>query len=564
MPSWFSTKGRLFGGATGQPQHFELHCPCGRTLEGARTRGPQVAVCPECDRLHFVLPASPFPEPKEKPARRLPGLGPEAGEGEATGVLGTDPAMGPAGPGGYKPPPTPPAIPPVSLPRVVPGGGPVVPRRADDAARPLPRTVEESGRGSPPRPVEGAGQGAGAGPHPLETGRGPPPRRGHARKTLPRQNRESGRQREIPRGPDARPPQAGQPPAPDTIPGTPVFFDESIFPDAEGQSQPGGQSTPKNHAAPPVPGVRLPATSPSPTEAEGVSRPSTAETGSGARSREREPRESARVTGAGTEGRATTGDADARLQLPQVPARRAKWRIRLALLASLGLLGLGGTWLWNLHTHRQAVATFDRELPLAEQALSQGDLLTAAEHYQPVLTALQRLGRNDARGLKIRQTARETVAMAGLCSTGLPELFAEASAAEGLGAGVWQGMFRRQYQGQWIVLDVPLRRMSGGEIGYRLDCPVHPQGEAVRLTCDLPDLHRVSVLGEESRRVVFAGQLRACRPPEVGDPIWVLELDPATAFLWLDSAGLQKLGFPTDDRLLAVLRDQAQVVGVEP
>ncbi|MFM8221184.1 MAG: hypothetical protein ACKOJF_19920, partial [Planctomycetaceae bacterium] len=75
---------------------------------------------------------------------------------------------------------------------------------------------------------------------------------------------------------------------------------------------------------------------------------------------------------------------------------------------------------------------------------------------------------------------------------------------------------------------------------------------------------RLNLSESEPRRVIFAGQLSACQPPQVATPSWVLQLDPHTAFLWVEPGGLQKLGFSADERLNLVLREQAQVVGLEP
>ena len=602
MPSWFATKGRLFGGERGEPQTFTVQCLCGETLEGTRTKGPQVAVCRRCEQLHFVLPASPFPEPKEKPKRRLlsPGGDPgtiAAGEG-ADGNRESDDADrdsratdsrvgGPV----LQPPPVPPASPPVALPRVLPGVGPVVPRRVDEGPTTKPRVVGEPTRPVAPRPVEGRGGDAGsvrppdaAPPHEndvregrhggrAEPGGGRRPRRGESKKSLPRQDRSTGRQRES-RGEETL--RGGR-------------ESERNVP-AKGPLQPSG-STPRDtappHAVPPYP------TKPHPTEHSGpptaplADKPphrgtvagrggepaSVSEPVGGNLPRGGLPGGSLGTGSLGTEPLGTRseapegrgsgrGEREEWQRVSLVPARRAKWRVRLALLMSLGLAGLGGAWLWNVHADRQAVATFDRELPLAEQAAAQGDLLTAAEHYQPVLEALNRLRRQDPRGLRIRQTARETVATAGLCSTGLTELLSEA--IDGETAGVWEAMFRRQYQGQWVVFDVPIRAQRGQAHRYQIDCPVHPAGEAVDVVCDFPELERLNLSETESRRVIFAGQLTACRPPQVATPAWVLELDPRTAFLWVEPVSLQKLGFPAEERLDRVLREQAQVMGLEP
>jgi len=267
---------------------------------------------------------------------------------------------------------------------------------------------------------------------------------------------------------------------------------------------------------------------------------------------------------AGEPGVGPPGGAESWLELAPREKRRTKWRIRLAVCATLGTLVLGGWWLRNEHAQRTALTTFDRELPAAELALAEGDLTTAARHYGQVLESLERLGRADSRGLKIRQTARETVAAAGLCSVHPSDMLREATSASGLGAGVWEAAFRQQYQGQWVIFDLTVQRMREGGQRHSLDCPIHPDGEAVRLSCEFPQLESLPLLTDEPRRVVLAGQLTACRPPGPEQPRWEIELDRRTAFLWVDPASLRKLGFPIDERLEGILREQAQVGGLEP
>ncbi|MFM8288332.1 MAG: hypothetical protein ACKOGA_16695, partial [Planctomycetaceae bacterium] len=367
MPSWFATKGRLFGGGRGEPQAFSLHCSCGETLEGTRTEGPQVAVCRRCEQLHFVLPASPYPEPQEKPARRLMSAGTEtdaeadsyALKPNSDGGPGSDGRGGEAREGGsqptdsrgqrvFQPPPVPPAIPPVVLPRVLPGGGMVVPRRVDQEPPPRPRVAGEPARPVVPRPVDGPGGGGPALPSqgarpdavPPKVGSGDPhdpprgrrggplepdgrtgPRRGDSKKSLPRQDRSTGRQRE---SHGTQPLRGREEPERQVPPGAPV-------------SSPG--SIPPGTATPHPPRVLGPPIAIGP-----------AERGHGG------PVAGAPVAGPVFEGGGVAGggggdprepgrgeSADWR-PVPRAQARRAKWRVRLALLASLGLAGLGGAW----------------------------------------------------------------------------------------------------------------------------------------------------------------------------------------------------------------------------
>jgi hypothetical protein len=57
-------------------QTFRVRCQCGEWLSGERTPVSQTLDCPSCSRPVFVLPASPFPEPK--PPKRAAVAGPIA------------------------------------------------------------------------------------------------------------------------------------------------------------------------------------------------------------------------------------------------------------------------------------------------------------------------------------------------------------------------------------------------------------------------------------------------------------------------------------------------------
>lgn len=55
-----------------QPQAapWELTCLCGQNLTGERTESPQKVICEHCEREHFVLPISSYPDPKFRRKKR--------------------------------------------------------------------------------------------------------------------------------------------------------------------------------------------------------------------------------------------------------------------------------------------------------------------------------------------------------------------------------------------------------------------------------------------------------------------------------------------------------------
>ena len=74
MADWLRSAKRLFR-AQSEPrqQTYDFDCACGQGLSGSRLQLPQALPCPACQRTHFILPLSPYPQPQpQRPAR--PGL----------------------------------------------------------------------------------------------------------------------------------------------------------------------------------------------------------------------------------------------------------------------------------------------------------------------------------------------------------------------------------------------------------------------------------------------------------------------------------------------------------
>jgi hypothetical protein len=91
------------------------------------------------------------------------------------------------------------------------------------------------------------------------------------------------------------------------------------------------------------------------------------------------------------------------------------------------------------------------------------------------------------------------------------------------------------------------------------------------LTGRLPALVRLSGWSdpgiEDSRPVIFAAQLEACRLDPESDTWWI-QLSPDTAFLWTDIGSIRHLGFLSDAvsgdaGISEILDRQATAVGLE-
>ncbi len=56
--------------STSQTEGWSLRCVCGSDLAGLREDESQKIACSNCERLHFILPVNPYPEPKRVKKKR--------------------------------------------------------------------------------------------------------------------------------------------------------------------------------------------------------------------------------------------------------------------------------------------------------------------------------------------------------------------------------------------------------------------------------------------------------------------------------------------------------------
>ena len=95
MSRWLKVAEGLFGVRGVAPSPFEIHCACGRTVAGVRTKAAQTQTCPTCQTRLFVLPVCVYPQPrgsqrkavvvppKPGPAEMQESVEPESGEPKA-------------------------------------------------------------------------------------------------------------------------------------------------------------------------------------------------------------------------------------------------------------------------------------------------------------------------------------------------------------------------------------------------------------------------------------------------------------------------------------------------
>ena len=226
------------------------------------------------------------------------------------------------------------------------------------------------------------------------------------------------------------------------------------------------------------------------------------------------------------------------------------------------------------------------------ESFDSGDFTAAARDLGLAARVLDRLDRTDPSATLIRQRSREAAAADGLVGESLVEILGRIDRLkqEG-GTASWERQFERDHRGAWIVMQSVLERRSDrlttpggpdedrGEMstdlaepgGFELEYPLMLQNRQVRLRGRLPALGRLSGWGnpsEDSRPVIFAAQLEACRFDSSTDTWWV-ELSPDTAFLWTDIGSIRHLGFSPDATLgdagmSEILDRQATAAGLEP
>lgn len=262
-------------------------------------------------------------------------------------------------------------------------------------------------------------------------------------------------------------------------------------------------------------------------------------------------------------------------------------------LTALGIVVvLVGIVLWTMHARQLELAarTLNPAIEAGQAALRKGDLSEAASQLTAAVKALDALGRNDDHARAVRQGQREALALSELSTEPLLQLLETADESverarrsrspsppdDGAPPppldAEWATRFAALYEGKWIVLELPIQRLPATEQERRryeavLPTLLGPQQRGITIRADFEVFDLLSIK-DSPRQVIFGGRLRSCRL-SADERRWIVELDPASGFLWVSLATYRRLGFLFSEwhrreDVAQILRQQAEALGVKP
>lgn len=227
--------------------------------------------------------------------------------------------------------------------------------------------------------------------------------------------------------------------------------------------------------------------------------------------------------------------------------RAAATPVRLVGVAILLGFALTGCVIYRRAQWDRALTTLQGALDRGADAIQQQDFAAAAAEYQTAAGALDVLGRRDGDALRIRQTALELRAAAGLSPAPWSEIvsaWVEGNVGDAASAAAPE---------TWILFDAPLYPHSSGEEEspkeFRVDLPFVVGKTPVDV---LIDGRRWSGLlagatASTPKRLLFAAQIDRAEKPTEERPEALLHLDGLTAVLWSDAATYAQLRLMPDD-----------------
>lgn len=234
-------------------------------------------------------------------------------------------------------------------------------------------------------------------------------------------------------------------------------------------------------------------------------------------------------------------------------------------------LTLFGTGYWMFRTSEvsQAEATLIAAEEKGVAALNAGHIEVAKLEFAAAAAALDAIGREDGHARWIRQMHRETTAASELAADSLFEIVAQAEQwrrQQESGVRAWEDHFRLTYGETWMVFETTLWPADDGS-RHRIDFPLEIGETPVRLVTGAAFLADLPENGEP-REVVLAAQLKRCRLDRATRESWVVEFEPATAFLWSDLENYRAIGFEADDlhaakKTAELLAKQTAQLGIE-
>jgi hypothetical protein len=229
-----------------------------------------------------------------------------------------------------------------------------------------------------------------------------------------------------------------------------------------------------------------------------------------------------------------------------------------------------GYFVWQSRLNDRALVTLPDHIEAGAAALRVGDVSKAAEEYRQAAWAVDRLGREDAESMDVRQKARELGAIVNLSTASLFDICDDARRAAKERSGDWTEKFDKLYRDSWIIVEGDIVQEAGpdgvGQAMVRFPFPI--DSAPVVIDGRLQALARVS--GKSAlKHVIFAGQLASLSKEGAKTPIWMIRLKDETAFLWANVDTYQALGLsperPGDaNGARHILSQQASAIGLKP
>lgn len=256
--------------------------------------------------------------------------------------------------------------------------------------------------------------------------------------------------------------------------------------------------------------------------------------------------------------------------LPVLVRRPLVSRFLLIVLAIGGVVTATGYFVWQSRLNDRALVSLPGHLEAGAAALRAGDLPTAADEYRQAAWSVNRLGREDAESAGIRQKARELEAIVNLSGVPLYDICEEARRGAPAGALKWTEKFNQLYRDSWIVVEGDVIQDTGpdglGQAMVRFPFPI--DSAPVVIDARLTALAALPAQGGP-RHVIFAGQLASLTKEGTKNPLWLIRLKDASAFLWADFDTYQAMGLIPDapgdaNDARRILSQQADALGLKP
>ncbi|MFV0443136.1 MAG: hypothetical protein ACK5Q5_06165 [Planctomycetaceae bacterium] len=266
----------------------------------------------------------------------------------------------------------------------------------------------------------------------------------------------------------------------------------------------------------------------------------------------------------------------------------------LRIVGLMIVLMMAGIGLWSLHARRleRAEAALNPAIEEGLAALERGDIGPAAARLSVAVDAMNLIGQHDRYSASVRQAYREARALDNLSSEPLLTILEQAddvvekavrsrrrAKPSGNNDGDepppldadWINKFAALYEGGWVVMEAPVRRLSPTEKEPRRFVVEFPIGigssqHAVELRADFEVFEQLNV-DKKAQSVIFGGQLQSMRFDEPRG-IWKVRLSLESGFLWTGAATYRRLGFRysewhPQEAVEAQLARQAQALQVD-